>query len=196
MRECQCGSEAAKKAAAAAATQLAEDKQILRERLHALVQVVLILLNICVHILLRTQRPHTTIYLASSYLYALVQVAQGPLAGNTTSILLEGLNNSELAALIDELAALIHDQTALKGKIEEAVEMGKIKSSLEIVELGVAHVNNEEEVAVLEAHKQAQQAQAEKAEDKKSSCLREGRWVVLSVVLSRSLAPSMLALST
>ncbi len=125
-----------------------------------------------------------------------MQVAQGPLAGNTTSILLEGLNNSELAALIDELAALIHDQTALKGKIEEAVEMGKIKSSLEIVELGVAHVNNEEEVAVLEAHKQAQQAQAEKAEDKKSSCLREGRWVVLSVVLSRSLAPSMLALST
>jgi len=109
---------------------------------------------------------------------------------------LEGLNNSELEALIDELAALIHDQAALKGKIEEAVEMGKVKSSLEIVELGVAHVENEEEVAVLEAHKQAQQAHAEKAEDKKSICLREGRWVVLSVVLSRSLAPSMLALST
>ena len=109
---------------------------------------------------------------------------------------MEGLNNSELAALIDELAALIHDQTALKGKIEEAVEMGKMKSSLEIVELGVTHANNEEEVAVLEDHKQAQQAQAEKAEDKKSSCLREGRWVVLSVVLSRSLAPSMLALCT
>ena len=48
---CQCGSEAAKKAATAAAPKLAEDKQILGERLHALVQVVLILLNICVRIL-------------------------------------------------------------------------------------------------------------------------------------------------
>ena len=48
---CQCGSEAAKKAAAVTAPKLAEDKQILGERLHALVQVVLILLNICVRIL-------------------------------------------------------------------------------------------------------------------------------------------------
>jgi polyadenylate-binding protein len=47
-------------------------------------------------------------------LYALIQVEQGPLAGKITGMLLEGLDNSELVALID-------DQAALQGKIQEAL---------------------------------------------------------------------------
>ena len=47
-------------------------------------------------------------------LYALIQVDQGSLAGKITGMLLEGLDNSELVALID-------DQAALQGKIQEAL---------------------------------------------------------------------------
>merc|ERR1711939_251749 len=47
-------------------------------------------------------------------LYALIQVDQGALAGKITGMLLEGLDNSELVALID-------DQIALQGKIQEAL---------------------------------------------------------------------------
>jgi len=47
-------------------------------------------------------------------LYALIQVEQGSLAGKITGMLLEGLDNSELVALID-------DQAALQAKIQEAL---------------------------------------------------------------------------
>jgi polyadenylate-binding protein len=47
-------------------------------------------------------------------LYALIQVEQGPLAGKITGMLLEGLDNSELVALID-------DNAALRAKIQEAL---------------------------------------------------------------------------
>jgi polyadenylate-binding protein len=47
-------------------------------------------------------------------LYALVQPEQGPLAGKITVMLLEGLDNSELVALID-------DHNALGNKIREAL---------------------------------------------------------------------------
>jgi len=47
-------------------------------------------------------------------LYALIQVEQGSLAGKITGMLLEGLDNSELVALID-------DQVALQSKIQEAL---------------------------------------------------------------------------
>lgn len=47
-------------------------------------------------------------------LYALIQTEQGPLAGKITGMLLEGLDNSELVALID-------DHSALHGKIQEAL---------------------------------------------------------------------------
>mmetsp|Transcript_54186 Transcript_54186/g.131119 ORF Transcript_54186/g.131119 Transcript_54186/m.131119 type:complete len:283 (-) Transcript_54186:416-1264(-) len=47
-------------------------------------------------------------------LYALIQTEQGPLAGKITGMLLEGLDNSELVALID-------DHGALHGKIQEAL---------------------------------------------------------------------------
>ena len=47
-------------------------------------------------------------------LYALIQVEQGALAGKITGMLLEGLDNSELVALID-------DQVALQSKIQEAL---------------------------------------------------------------------------
>eukprot|EP00281_Chroomonas_sp_CCMP1168_P022820 CAMPEP_0206224194 /NCGR_PEP_ID=MMETSP0047_2-20121206/6899_1 /ASSEMBLY_ACC=CAM_ASM_000192 /TAXON_ID=195065 /ORGANISM="Chroomonas mesostigmatica_cf, Strain CCMP1168" /LENGTH=640 /DNA_ID=CAMNT_0053647141 /DNA_START=239 /DNA_END=2161 /DNA_ORIENTATION=- len=47
-------------------------------------------------------------------LYALIQTEQGPLAGKITGMLLEGLDNSELVALID-------DHAALHGKIQEAL---------------------------------------------------------------------------
>jgi len=47
-------------------------------------------------------------------LYALIQPEQGPLAGKITGMLLEGLDNSELVALID-------DHGALRGKIREAL---------------------------------------------------------------------------
>ena len=48
-------------------------------------------------------------------LYALIQVEQGSLAGKITGMLLQGLDNSELVALID-------DQVALQSKIQEALE--------------------------------------------------------------------------
>eukprot|EP00960_Hanusia_phi_P071283 767517-Hanusia_phi.AAC.3 len=47
-------------------------------------------------------------------LYALIQAEQGPLAGKITGMLLEGLDNSELIALID-------DAEALRSKIQEAL---------------------------------------------------------------------------
>ena len=47
-------------------------------------------------------------------LYALIQVEQGALAGKITGMLLEGLDNSELVALID-------DNAALQAKIQEAL---------------------------------------------------------------------------
>jgi len=47
-------------------------------------------------------------------LYHLIQGSQGELAGKITGMLLEGLDNSELVALID-------DQQALTGKIQEAL---------------------------------------------------------------------------
>ena len=47
-------------------------------------------------------------------LYALIQVDQAGLAGKITGMLLEGLDNSELVALID-------DQAALQAKIQEAL---------------------------------------------------------------------------
>ena len=47
-------------------------------------------------------------------LYALIQVDQGALAGKITGMLLEGLDNSELVALID-------DAGALQAKIQEAL---------------------------------------------------------------------------
>merc|ERR1719163_3573 len=47
-------------------------------------------------------------------LYALIQVEQGALAGKITGMLLEGLDNSELVALID-------DPGALQAKIQEAL---------------------------------------------------------------------------
>jgi hypothetical protein len=47
-------------------------------------------------------------------LYALIQVEQGPLAGKITSMLLEGLDHSQLLAVIN-------DKSALKGKIKEAL---------------------------------------------------------------------------
>ncbi len=47
-------------------------------------------------------------------LYALIQQEQGPLAGKITGMLLEGLDNTELVALID-------DHTALRAKIQEAL---------------------------------------------------------------------------
>uniref|UniRef100_A0A7S0NAG1 Polyadenylate-binding protein n=1 Tax=Cryptomonas curvata TaxID=233186 RepID=A0A7S0NAG1_9CRYP len=47
-------------------------------------------------------------------LYALIQPEQGPLAGKITGMLLEGLDNSELVALID-------DHNALRNKIREAL---------------------------------------------------------------------------
>ena len=47
-------------------------------------------------------------------LYALIQQENQPLAGKITGMLLEGLDNSELVALID-------DATALKDKIREAL---------------------------------------------------------------------------
>jgi len=47
-------------------------------------------------------------------LYHLIQGDQGELAGKITGMLLEGLDNSELVALID-------DQAALRGKIQEAL---------------------------------------------------------------------------
>jgi len=47
-------------------------------------------------------------------LYALIQPEQGPLAGKITGMLLEGLDNSELVALID-------DHGALRNKIREAL---------------------------------------------------------------------------
>mmetsp|Transcript_60813 Transcript_60813/g.125277 ORF Transcript_60813/g.125277 Transcript_60813/m.125277 type:complete len:630 (+) Transcript_60813:170-2059(+) len=47
-------------------------------------------------------------------LYHLIQGEQGELAGKITGMLLEGLDNSELVALID-------DQGALRGKIQEAL---------------------------------------------------------------------------
>ena len=47
-------------------------------------------------------------------LYALIQPEQGALAGKITGMLLEGLDNSELVALID-------DHNALRNKIREAL---------------------------------------------------------------------------
>ena len=47
-------------------------------------------------------------------LYALIKVEQGSLAGKITGMLLEGLDNSELVALID-------DPGALQAKIAEAL---------------------------------------------------------------------------
>jgi polyadenylate-binding protein len=47
-------------------------------------------------------------------LYPLIEVEQGSLAGKITGMLLEGLDNSELVALID-------DQVALQSKIQEAL---------------------------------------------------------------------------
>jgi polyadenylate-binding protein len=47
-------------------------------------------------------------------LYALIEVEQGWLAGKIIGMLLEGLDNSELVALID-------DQVALQSKIQEAL---------------------------------------------------------------------------
>jgi hypothetical protein len=51
----------------------------------------------------------------SDRLYALIQVEQGSLAGKITGMLLQGLDYSELVALID-------DQVALQSKIQEALE--------------------------------------------------------------------------
>ena len=48
-------------------------------------------------------------------LYALIQAENQPLAGKITGMLLEGLDNSELVALID-------DSSALKDKINEALQ--------------------------------------------------------------------------
>ena len=48
-------------------------------------------------------------------LYALIWQEQGPLAGKITGMLLEGLDSSELVALVD-------DRGALRGKIREALE--------------------------------------------------------------------------
>jgi hypothetical protein len=47
-------------------------------------------------------------------LYALIEVEQGSLAGKITGMLLHGLDNSELVALID-------DQAALQSRIQEAL---------------------------------------------------------------------------
>ena len=47
-------------------------------------------------------------------LYALIQPVEGQLAGKITGMLLEGLDNSELVALID-------DHAALRNKIREAL---------------------------------------------------------------------------
>jgi polyadenylate-binding protein len=47
-------------------------------------------------------------------LYALIQPEQGPLAGKITGMLLEGLDYSEVVALID-------DHNALRNKIREAL---------------------------------------------------------------------------
>jgi hypothetical protein len=51
-------------------------------------------------------------------LYPLIEVEQGALAGKITGMLLHGLDNSELVALID-------DQAALQSKIQEALAVLK-----------------------------------------------------------------------